>query len=148
MVDLPAVYPCRPPSVLFRMIWVFNCVVLGLLPTVVVALIPSNAPHPFHRAAAFLVFTALTGMAWSIVLNLVRIPSRYIITQDALHIVSIARSKWWWCPWYDFCQPTYTIALSDIETASVENPMCPVPLLLLPGPWTSFTGLCCVVRGG
>lgn len=142
-MSLPAIFPARRPPVLFKAILILGCITLGLIPSGILALLPVDE-RLFLKQPYFLVFFAGVGLSASFITFLVRIPVRYIITNDCLHIVSIARSRWWWCPGYEGCQPTYTIDLGDIEGAQVENPMCPVPLLLLPGPWTDFTGLCCV----
>lgn len=86
-MSLPAIFPARRPPVLFKAILILGCITLGLIPSGILALLPVDE-RLFLKQPYFLVFFAGVGLSASFITFLVRIPVRYIITNDCLHIVS------------------------------------------------------------
>mmetsp|Transcript_10913 Transcript_10913/g.36843 ORF Transcript_10913/g.36843 Transcript_10913/m.36843 type:complete len:244 (-) Transcript_10913:542-1273(-) len=148
---LPASFPAVRPSLLFHLALLLNGLAVGLLPALFLAIVP--VPHGweeqgvFWKDSFFLVIVSLLGLGISIILTLIRVPVKYQLTRTRLHIVSWARSKWWWSPCYHMCTPSYSILISDIISADVKRADCLSPPLCLPPPRTNFRSrqFCCVL---
>uniref|UniRef100_A0A7S0EQB9 LysM domain-containing protein n=1 Tax=Hanusia phi TaxID=3032 RepID=A0A7S0EQB9_9CRYP len=148
---LPASFPALRPSFPFRLALLINGLAVGVLPTLLLAFVPVpqgwKEQGVFWKDGFFLIVVALLGLGISVILTLIRVPVKYQLTRTRLHIVSWARSKWWWSPCYHLCTPSYSIRISDIISADVRRADCLLPPLCLPPPRTNFRSkqFCCVL---
>jgi len=137
---LPCEFCAITPALSFRVLVFFNGVLLGLLPAIVLILIPLPEGYReqgiFYKDAPFLLFTSALSLGMSALVVALRVPLRYRITRTRLEIVSWARGKWWWSPCYYMCTPGYCIPLTDLKSAKTEEGKWLFPPFLIPPPRT------------
>ena len=81
---------------LFKLYLLLNCIFLGIVPSLVLGLVPfPGSTLAFYSQPAFVTFVAFIGVFMSTITFLVRIPTKYIITPNSLHIVSTPLPPAW-----------------------------------------------------
>lgn len=150
---LPCDFYTKTPRASFRLQVVLNAIALGLLPALLLVVTPLPAGFEeqgiFYKDWPFLLVLSGFTLGMSALLVALRVPLRYRITHTRVEVVSWARGKWWWSPCYYICTPGYSIPLTELKAAKVEEGVCLMPPIFMPPPRTVMGGkdaLVCLYR--